>query len=68
MEASDRIAIADAIVAHAPGHARMVALHGTDTTAYTASALSFLREGVDVPIVITVAQRPVTELRADGPV
>ncbi len=58
--------IVDAIVAHAPGHAGVVVLHGTDTMAYTASALSFLLEGIDIPIVLTGAQRPVTELRSDG--
>ena len=41
--------IADAIVDHAPGHAGVVVLHGTDTMAYTASALSFLLEGIDDP-------------------
>jgi L-asparaginase len=62
----DWIAIADAIVQHAPGHAGVVVLHGTDTMAYTASALSFLLEGIEFPIVMTGAQRPVTELRSDG--
>ena len=66
MGPSDWIAIADAIIEHAPGHAGVVVLHGTDTMAYTASALSFLLEGIEVPIVITGAQRPVTELRSDG--
>jgi L-asparaginase len=66
METSDWITIADAIVDHAPGHAGVVVLHGTDTIAYTASALSFLLEGTDIPIVLTGAQRPVTELRSDG--
>lgn len=66
MEPSDWIAIADAIVQHAPGHAGVVVLHGTDTMAYTASALSFLLEDIDIPIVFTGAQRPVTELRSDG--
>ncbi len=58
--------IADAIIENAPGHAGVVVLHGTDTMAYTASALSFLLQGVDIPIVLTGAQRPVTELRSDG--
>ena len=49
--------IADAIVEHAPGHAGVVVLHGTDTMAYTAGALSFLLEGLDIPIVLTGAQR-----------
>ena len=66
MRPSDWVDIADAIVAHAPGHAGVVVLHGTDTMAYTASALSFLLEGIDIPIVLTGAQRPVTELRSDG--
>jgi L-asparaginase len=66
MQTSDWIAIADAIVQYAPGHAGVVVLHGTDTMAYTASALSFLLEGIDIPIVLTGAQRPVTELRSDG--
>ena len=66
MGTSDWLEIADAIVAHAPGHAGVVVLHGTDTMAYTASALSFLLEGIDIPIVLTGAQRPVTELRSDG--
>jgi L-asparaginase len=66
MSPSDWVDIADAIVEHAPGHAGVVVLHGTDTMAYTASALSFLLEGIDLPIVLTGAQRPVTELRSDG--
>jgi L-asparaginase len=66
MGTPDWIAMSDAIVEHAPGHAGVVVLHGTDTMAYTASALSFLLDGVDIPIVLTGAQRPVTELRSDG--
>ena len=66
MGTSDWIAIADAIVHHAPGHAGVVVLHGTDTMSYTASALSFLLDDIDIPIVLTGAQRPVTELRSDG--
>src|SRR4051812_47654241 len=62
----DWLDIADAIIDHAPGHTGVVVLHGTDTMAYTASALSFLLEGIDIPIVLTGAQRPVTELRSDG--
>jgi len=66
MRPTDWLDIADAIVAHAPGHAGVVVLHGTDTMAYTASALSFLLEGIGIPIVLTGSQRPVTELRSDG--
>lgn len=66
MVPADWLLIADALVEHAPGHAGIVVLHGTDTMAYTASALSFLLGGIDIPIVLTGAQRPVTELRSDG--
>jgi len=60
------LTIADAIVEHSPGHAGVVVLHGTDTMAYTASALSFLLDGIEIPIVLTGAQRSVAELRSDG--
>jgi L-asparaginase len=66
IRAADWIAIADGIVEHAPSHGGVVVMHGTDTMAYTASALSFLLEGIDIPIVLTGAQRSVTELRSDG--
>jgi L-asparaginase len=66
MAPGDWLAIADALVEHAPDHVGIVVLHGTDTMAYTASALSFLLDGIEVPIVLTGAQRPVTELRSDG--
>jgi L-asparaginase len=66
MGVPDWLDIADAIIDNAPGHAGVVVLHGTDTMAYTSSVLSFLLEGIDIPIVLTGAQRPVTELRSDG--
>ncbi len=43
-----------------------VILHGTDTMAYTASALSFMLEGLDKPIILTGSQIPLSELRSDG--
>lgn len=43
-----------------------VILHGTDTMAYTASALSFMLENLAKPVVITGAQIPLGELRSDG--
>lgn len=43
-----------------------VVLHGTDTMAYSASALSFMLEGLNKPIVYTGAQIPLCELRSDG--
>ena len=43
-----------------------VILHGTDTMSYTASALSFMLEGLDKPVILTGSQIPLSELRSDG--
>ena len=43
-----------------------VVLHGTDTMAYTASALSFMLENLDKPVVLTGSQIPLCQLRSDG--
>lgn len=66
IRASHWIEIADAIVELAGDHRGVVVLHGTDTMAYTASALSFLLGGVDRPIVLTGSQRPLVERRSDA--
>jgi len=44
----------------------VVILHGTDTLAYTSSALSFLMAGFDRPIVLTGAQIPFSQPGSDG--
>jgi len=43
-----------------------VVLHGTDTMAYTASALSFMLGGLGKPVVLTGSQIPLSELRNDA--
>ncbi len=43
-----------------------VVLHGTDTMAYTASALSFMLQGLSKPVIITGSQLPIGEVRTDG--
>lgn len=43
-----------------------VVLHGTDTMAYTASALSFMLEGLAKPVVLTGSQIPLAEVRSDA--
>ena len=43
-----------------------VILHGTDTMAYTASALSFMLRDFNKPVIITGSQLPVAMLRTDG--
>ncbi|NPA42654.1 MAG: asparaginase [Chlorobi bacterium] len=43
-----------------------VILHGTDTMAYTASALSFMLENLSKPVVLTGSQLPIGDLRTDA--
>ncbi len=43
-----------------------VVMHGTDTMAYTASALSFMLENLDKPVILTGSQIPLCEIRSDG--
>ena len=43
-----------------------VILHGTDTMSYSASALSFMLEGLNKPVVFTGSQLPVGVLRSDA--
>lgn len=47
-------------------HDGFVVLHGTDTMAYTASAVSFMLEGLSKPVIFTGAQLPITEPRSDA--
>ena len=43
-----------------------VVLHGTDTMAYTSSALSFLLPAFGKPVVVTGSQIPIARARSDG--
>lgn len=43
-----------------------VILHGTDTMSFTASALSFMLEGLSKPVILTGSQLPIGALRTDG--
>ena len=43
-----------------------VILHGSDTMAYTASALSFMLENLNKPVILTGSQLPLGEIRSDG--
>ncbi|MFS8640858.1 MAG: asparaginase domain-containing protein, partial [Symbiobacteriaceae bacterium] len=44
----------------------VVVTHGTDTMAYTASALSFMLQNLPKPVVLTGSQRPLGEIRTDA--
>jgi L-asparaginase len=43
-----------------------VVLHGSDTMAYTASALSFMLQGLKKPVILTGSQLPIGTIRTDG--
>ena len=58
--------IASTLYEHRADHAGFVVLHGTDTMAYTSSALSFLLPGFGKPVVVTGSQIPITRTRSDG--
>ncbi|WP_054981266.1 asparaginase [Pseudoalteromonas sp. P1-9] len=60
--------IADDIKAKYAEYDGFVVLHGTDTMAYTASALSFMLENLTKPVIVTGSQIPLSQLRSDGQV
>ena len=58
--------LAHIIADHYNEYDGFVILHGTDTMAYTASALSFMLEGLTKPVILTGSQLPIGQLRTDG--
>jgi L-asparaginase len=62
------LSIAHDIRQHYADYDGFVVLHGTDTMAYTASALSFMLEDLTKPVIITGSQIPLAQLRSDGQV
>ena len=45
----------------------IVISHGTDTMAYTASAVTFMLPGINLPVVFTGSQLPLLDVLSDGP-
>jgi L-asparaginase len=66
MQPEDWIDLVERIEKHYYDYDGFVLLHGTDTMAYTASALSFLIQGLKKSIIITGSQLPVGVLRTDA--
>ena len=58
--------IANVVSEHYDKYDGFVVLHGTDTMAYTASALSFMLEGLRKPVILTGSQLPIGMPRTDG--
>jgi L-asparaginase len=66
MNPSDWQYIADDIKKNYLNYDGFIILHGTDTMAFTASALSFMFENLSKPVIVTGSQIPIAELRSDG--
>ncbi|MDD4372388.1 MAG: type I asparaginase [Bacteroidales bacterium] len=60
------IKLARLIEKHYEEYDGFVVLHGSDTMAYTASALSFMLENLNKPVVFTGSQLPMGVIRTDG--
>ena len=66
MEPRYWIKMARIIAEHYESYDGFVLLHGTDTMAFTASALSFMLENLAKPVIVTGSQLPIGQLRTDG--
>jgi L-asparaginase len=66
MRPADWAAMGRHIYTHHESVDGFVVLHGTDTMAYTASALSFMLQGLRKPVVLTGSQLPIGKIRTDG--
>jgi len=60
------VKIAHDIAANYDAYDGFVVLHGTDTMAYTASALPFMLHGLSKPVIVTGSQIPLCEIRNDA--
>lgn len=58
--------IGQCIAEQAQNYDGFVIFHGTDTMAYTASALSFMLENLNKPVILTGSQIPLSEVRNDA--
>lgn len=58
--------LASVIYDHYESYDGFVVLHGSDTMAYTASALSFMLENLNKPVILTGSQLPLGMIRTDG--
>ena len=58
--------LAQIIVENYETYDGFVVLHGSDTMAFTSSALSFMLQGLKKPIIFTGSQLPIGTIRTDG--
>lgn len=67
IQPEDWAVIAEEVYNALPEYDGIVITHGTDTLAYTASALSFMVRNVDKPVILTGSMLPITEPGSDAP-
>ena len=60
------VTLAEIIEKHYDTHHGFVVLHGSDTMSYSASALSFMLENLNKPVIFTGSQLPIGDLRTDA--
>jgi L-asparaginase len=61
------LTLAELIHIHYDQYDGFVICHGTDTMAYTASAVTYMLPDIDVPVVFTGSQLPLSDMLSDGP-
>lgn len=66
MNPENWVSIAEVIEDNYDNYDGFVVLHGSDTMAYTASALSFMFENLSKPVILTGSQLPIGKIRTDG--
>ena len=67
IQPEDWITIGKAVFESLNDYDGIVITHGTDTLAYTSSALSFMLRNVPIPVVLTGSMLPITEPNSDAP-
>jgi L-asparaginase len=66
MQPADWLTLARTVHAELPRYDGIVVVHGTDTMAYSASALALLLGPLPKPVVLTGSQKPLVEIRTDA--
>lgn len=66
MQPSDWLTLARSVHAELPKYDGIVVVHGTDTMAYTASALALMLGPLPKPVVLTGSQKPIVDVRSDA--
>ena len=67
IQPEDWVTIGKAVYESLDEYDGIVITHGTDTLAYTSSALSFMLRNVPIPVVLTGSMLPITEPNSDAP-